>query len=65
MAVLDPAAVAAVDSTRQAADILGLPDHLEDAPQRVAQVDAEVADLSGLARAVDRGDRLGVQGHGH
>ena len=35
MGALDRAAVAAVDSTGQAADILGLPDHLEDALWRV------------------------------
>ena len=35
MAALDRAAVAAVDSTGQAADILGLPDHLLDALWRV------------------------------
>jgi glucose/mannose-6-phosphate isomerase len=35
MAALDRGAVAAVDSTGQAADILGLPDHLEDALWRV------------------------------
>ena len=35
MAPLDSAAVAAVDSSGQAADILGLPDHLLDALWRV------------------------------
>ena len=35
MAALDSAAVAEVDTTGQAADILGLPDHLEDALWRV------------------------------
>ena len=35
MAALDSAAVAEVDTTGQTADILGLPDHLEDALWRV------------------------------
>ena len=42
MSTLDRAAVAAVDSTGQAADILALPDHLEDALWRV-----EAASLGG------------------
>src|SRR3954468_16555745 len=58
MAALDRAAVAAVDSTGQAADILGLPDHLRDALWRVdsaalAPVDAPggvvVAGMGGSA----------------
>src|SRR3954468_5134235 len=72
MAALDRAAVAAVDSTGQAADILGLPDHLRDALWRVdsaalAPVDAPggvvVAGMGGsaaggrLARGA-LGDRL-------
>ncbi len=47
MASLDRAAVAAVDSTGQAADILGLPDHLEDALWRVEAASLQPAGTSG------------------
>jgi glucose/mannose-6-phosphate isomerase len=47
MAVLDRAAVAAVDSTGQAADVLGLPDHLEDALWRVEAASLRPADTPG------------------
>jgi glucose/mannose-6-phosphate isomerase len=47
MAALDRAAVAAVDSTGQAADILGLPDHLEDALWRVEAASLTAFDTPG------------------
>ena len=47
MPPLDRAAVAAVDSTGQAADILGLPDHLEDALWRVEAASLSPADTPG------------------
>ena len=47
MSVLDRAAVAAVDSTGQAADILGLPDHLEDALWRVEAASLQPAGTPG------------------
>src|SRR3954451_13006871 len=47
MAALDRAAVAAVDSTGQAADILGLPDHLRDAVWRVDSASIAPVDAPG------------------
>jgi glucose/mannose-6-phosphate isomerase len=47
MAALDSAAVAAVDSTGQVADILALPDHLEDALWRVEAATLPVFDTPG------------------
>ena len=47
MIVLDRAAVAAVDSTGQAADILGLADHLEDALWRVEAASLQPAATPG------------------
>ena len=47
MTALDSAAVAAVDSTGQAADILGLPDHLEDALWRVEAASLQPAGTAG------------------
>src|SRR3954470_18919718 len=47
MVSLDRAAVAAVDSTGQAADILGLPDHLEDALWRVEAASLRAASTPG------------------
>jgi glucose/mannose-6-phosphate isomerase len=47
MAALDSAAVAAVDSTGQAADVLGLPDHLEDALWRVEAATLQPAGTAG------------------
>jgi glucose/mannose-6-phosphate isomerase len=47
MAALDRAAVAAVDSTGQVADILALPDHLEDALWRVEAASLAAADTPG------------------
>ena len=47
MAALDSAAVAEVDSTGQAADILGLPDHLEDALWRVEAASLQPAGTAG------------------
>ena len=47
MTALDSAAVAAVDSTGQAADILGLPDHLEDALWRVEAASLQPAATAG------------------
>ena len=47
MAALDSAAVAEVDTTGQAADILGLPDHLEDALWRVEAASLQPAGTAG------------------
>ncbi len=47
MAALDSAAVAEVDATGQAADILGLPDHLEDALWRVEAASLQPAGTAG------------------
>ena len=47
MAALDSAAVAEVDATGQAADILGLPDHLEDALWRVEAASLRPAGTAG------------------
>ena len=47
MAALDRAAVAAVDSTGQTADILALPDHLEDALGRVEAASLAARDTPG------------------
>ena len=46
-APLDSAAVAAVDSSAQVADILGLPDHLLDALWRVEAANLQPVDTPG------------------